>query len=179
MQGVLRPSWGKFAGGSTQCSTAARTSACRATEAMVSGGNWRMHHGVERLQIPDAGEGFVVVGVWRGQMDHLVEIAVVDSSLPVDADQRAAHDVRDCLWIEIIYQQLHVGFSFTASLEVVREAVDWEVGQCEELIECDSELVLELGSVLRLQGRLRGREKCSSRVVDEVELQRRVGPSVT
>src|ERR1051325_2531276 len=60
-----------------------------AAQAVLAEGDAAPERGVE-VEIEDAERPAGSVG--RGELEHLVEVAVVDASVPADAEQVAAHD---------------------------------------------------------------------------------------
>src|SRR6266705_2362781 len=107
------------------------------------------------------------------QSQHLVEIAIVDSALPVHRDQSAAHHGAEILLAERFLQQLHVGAELSSGDERRAESGDRHVGERVEPVEADAEALAEHPLVVRLEVFLRGRQRSSLRVVHEVEREMR------
>src|SRR5262249_55003537 len=66
---------------------------------------------------------------------HLVEIAIVQSTFPSHADQGSAHQVLDGGRIEVIDQQSHVLGMHSRAIELVGEPCDGHVVECEQAIK--------------------------------------------
>ena len=62
------------------------------------------------------------------EVEHLVEVAVVERPVPADRDRVAAHEPRDRRRVEGRHQPLHVLLEVAALDEPVEEAVDRHVG---------------------------------------------------
>ena len=107
----------------------------------------------------------------RRQPQHLVEIAVVEPSLPIDAEQRAAHHGVQVGGHAGVLEQLQVGSEPALADEGAAEALDRHVGEHEEVAELDAEVRAQLAPVVGLQRRLRRRQHRPLRVVDQVERQ--------
>jgi Fe2+ transport system protein B len=107
------------------------------------------------------------------QAQHLVEVAVVEQALPVDAEQLAAHHGVEVVPVVAVAQQLHVALEAALAEQRAAEALDGHVGQYEQVVEADAEVQQQLALVVGLQRPLRWRQHGALRVVDEVEHQAR------
>ena len=102
------------------------------------------------------------------QIQHLIEVAVVQSSIPSDGDGIAAHQARDGLWIERLGQPIHVVLVVAGSQEKLQEPADRHVRDAEEMIELDAELVIEHAAKIGFQRSLWWREECPYRIVNQL-----------
>src|SRR5712691_8456071 len=68
------------------------------------------------------------------QAQHLVEVAVVDLSLPANTQSRAAHQTINRRGVEAIYQKRHVFFGLALTVKVLGETRDGLVGYGEKPI---------------------------------------------
>ena len=75
------------------------------------------------------------------QIKHLVEVAIINTTQPVYAEQVPTHKACDCIGIEIFHQQSLVGFTLTAEIEIMSEAVDWQIGERQKAVKSDAEIV--------------------------------------
>lgn len=90
------------------------------------------------------------------QIEHLIEIAIVQSSVPSDGNCVSAHQVRDGLWIERLGQPLHVVFIVSGSQEKLQEPADRHVRDAEEVVELDAKLMIESAAKVGFQRSLGG-----------------------
>ena len=44
------------------------------------------------------------------QVEHLIEVAIVDGAIPADADRVSAHEVLCRMGVEVVCEQAHVRF---------------------------------------------------------------------
>jgi hypothetical protein len=63
------------------------------------------------------------------QIEHLVEVAVVNAPLPVDAQQVTTHEPRYGINVEVLDQQPLIRLTLPSPIQIVREAVDRQVGK--------------------------------------------------
>src|SRR3954451_20872585 len=122
--------------------------------------------GVE-VETEDA-EGPAPAAVCR-ELEHLVEVAIVDTPVVADTQQAAAHDALGRGRVERRRELVEVGLELTGLLEVQPEAVDRHVGDGVEAVERKAELRLQLSLVVGFERRLRRRQVRSDRVVDQIE----------
>ncbi len=114
----------------------------------------------ERGDVPDRGPPVSVPARHR-EIQHLVEIAVVNLAVPSHADQRPAHQAFHSGRIEVVHQQRHVRVVLALLLKKRREALDGHVGDSEQAIELDAEGFAQLFLVVGLQTFLRRGRKAS------------------
>src|SRR5260221_4863092 len=112
---------------------AARTGAGGASEAVGSGA----HQAREIRGGQQAGKG-AGRAVGEGQVEHLVEVAVVEGAVPSDREERAAHDAARGPRVERAHEQVHVPTGVAAALEELEETADRHVGDRVEVIEDDA-----------------------------------------
>ena len=83
------------------------------------------------------------------QVEHLVEVAVVEEAVPADGDGVAAHDAADGAGIEGVEQALHVVFVLAVVEQKIEKPADRHVGDGVKAVELHIvlafELALELG----------------------------------
>ena len=101
----------------------------------------------------------------------LVEVTVEDVALPADAQGIAAHKTLDGTWIEGVAQEVHVGVQFAAVLEPAIEAGDGHIGDAEELVKFDTEVLLQLAFVVSLQLCLVTGEEIAIGIVNQIQPQ--------
>src|SRR5262249_52236483 len=105
------------------------------------------------------------------QGEHLVEVAVVDKALPVDRDQVAAHHAAEGLLAMRVQQKVEGAVELALREQGRSEALDRHVGEREQVVEHDAVALAEDALVVGLERGLRGRQRRSLRVVDEIERQ--------
>src|SRR5262245_30912569 len=111
------------------------------------------------------------VPVAKGQIEHLIEIAIVDLSLPADAYEVATHHVVERHRIEVSFQQLYVTIVFAAQFQVRGVAGDRHVSQAKKPVEHDAELFAEYLSIVLFEFVLRRRQVRSNGIVDQIQNQ--------
>ena len=104
----------------------------------------------------------------------LVEVAVEDAALPVDADGVATHEVFDGGGVEVFDEKLVVFCKLFVALQVRGVTGDSHVGDAVEFVEFDVEVFLHLALVVGFEGFLLGRKKGSVGVVYEIESEVRI-----
>jgi len=104
-------------------------------------------------------------------VELLVEIAVKDAALPVDADGVSAHESVNGGGVEIFDEELVVFGELFVALEVGGVASDRHVGDAVEVVEFDIEVFFHLTLVVGFERFLVRWEKGAVGVVDEVELE--------
>src|SRR6476646_5818422 len=72
---------------------------------------------------------------------HLIEVAIVERSVPSDTHQRAAHQAGHSFGIEVAGQQCHVVGVFPAPMQEFSEALDRHVRESEQPMKLDGELL--------------------------------------
>src|SRR5437867_11223331 len=129
--------------GSRQRATATGARARRAPKAVNAGSN------------PPAGKQIGVEFPYmarqaaiHGQVEHLVEVTIVERAVPPDAHQPPAHPALDRPGIEFLYEQLHVALVRALLQQVLEEPADRHVGERQELVEGDAEARAELPLVV-------------------------------
>src|SRR6516225_572541 len=160
---------------SLQRSSATRSSSRRAAEAVAAGGNPVSLKPSEGIEIPNRQS---LARFAHLNVEHLVEIAVVELSVPAHTDKGPAHKVCDSGRIEMVHQQTHVRLVFSALVEKGSKAPDGHVRQCEEPVELNSESLVEVFLVIRFQFLLRRGQRGAERVVDEIQYEVRSWSSI-
>ena len=119
------------------------------------------------VEIPDV-ERFAVGEL---HVELLIEVAVEDSALPIDADGVTAHETRNRTGVKVLDEELVILGEFLVTLEIGGVARDSHVGDAVEIVEFDVEVLLHLTFVLSFEFLLWRGEEGSVGVVDEVELE--------
>ena len=119
------------------------------------------------------------VRVAHRQIEHLVEIAVVDGTFPADTYKIAAHDLLEGGGIEASFQQFHIAIIFAAQFEMGGIAGDRHVGQTKKAIEDDAELFAENPLIILFQLCLRRRQVRPYGIVDQIKNQVGVRLTIT
>ncbi len=70
-----------------------------------------------------------------GQIERLIEIAVVSNSPVIDADQRATHDILGGIGVEIIHEKFEVFFETAVGLQVLSKTPDRRIGNRKSLVK--------------------------------------------
>src|SRR5262249_28346800 len=114
--------------GSGQRAAAARAGARRGAEAVRPGGDRRARELAEIVDVPHG------AGARRTerQLEHLVEVAIVQTAVVADAHEAAAHEAGDGVGVEVVHEQRHVAFRLAPARQLHREAADGHVRDREE-----------------------------------------------
>ena len=120
----------------------------------------------------------VAGGVKNRHLKHLVEVAVVDRSVPADADQIAAHDLLQGCRIEVAFEQFSVTVVFAAELEMGGVARDRHVGEAIKMIERDAEFFTENLFIILFELVLRWRQMRADGIVNQIQNQIVIGLTV-
>ncbi len=105
------------------------------------------------------------------QAKLLVEVAVVQVAAPVHADEAAAHHAFEVAGRVVLLEQSHVRLEAALRDQHRAEALDRHVGEHEQPVEHDAEVLEQLALVVRLERDLIGRQHRALRVVDQVQHQ--------
>src|SRR5437870_5929611 len=105
------------------------------------------------------------------QIEHLVEVAVVEGAIPAHGDRVAAHDAGRGSGIEGVGQSFHILLIVAALQEKLKKPADRHIGDRIEMVELDTMTSQEFFAKLRFDGLLLGREKGSYRITDEIQRQ--------
>ncbi len=97
---------------------------------------------------------------------HLVEVAIVDIALIIDADHGTAHQTFHIFLFEIVLQQRHVPGKCSLGNQRAAKALNRHVGQRIELSEGNAEMLRQFALVILLQLLLIRRQRRTQRVVD-------------
>src|SRR5687767_1032080 len=130
--GSVPISGGRAAAGASRARGAAQAMLAEADTAPERGGEVE----VEDAERPAAARG--------AELEHLVEIAVVEAPVVADAHQRSAHHAFGRRGVERRKELRHVGLELAAFLQMQTEAVDRHVGDGVEAVEDEAVAVLEL-----------------------------------
>jgi len=83
----------------------------------------------------------------QAQVEHLIEVAVVQPAVPADREGRQAHQPRDGHWVERVDEDLEIAIQFTRSQKVLEEPVDRHVSDRVESGELEAISGSQLASV--------------------------------
>ena len=119
-----------------------------------------------------------IAQVWPGlrthpgaQAQHLVEVAVIQITLPIHAEQAAAHHGGQVVWPVAAFEQLQIALERALGHQGAAKALDGHVGQRKQVIEGDAKVAAQLTLVVGLQPGLWWWQHGALWVVDEVEHQ--------
>jgi hypothetical protein len=116
------------------------------------------------------GEGLAGLGLANaGEVEHLVEVAVVDLTVPADGEGVAAHEAGEGGGVEAVDEDFHVAGEVAAGFEPVEVAGDGHVGEGDEPIEADVLVLGEAGFPFLFEAGLVAGEVCADGVGDEGE----------
>ena len=100
-----------------------------------------------------------VRAVLERQIEHLVEIAIVDVAAPVDRNQISAHDAVE-VGVEVrAAEQIQVAIELAVGQEGCAEALDRHVGERVEPVENNPIALAEDAPVILLKRLLRRRQR--------------------
>lgn len=103
------------------------------------------------------------------EVEHLVEVAVVDLAAVADAEGIAAHKAAKGIGVEVVGEKFEVGVKFAASAEVFGEAGDGLICDREEAREFYGVVSGKGFAVIGFKIGLRGGKGCAEWIIDEVE----------
>src|SRR5690625_177005 len=119
-----------------------------------------------------------LAGMWQRQLQHLVEIAIVEIALPVDTHQIATHHSLKVSGAVTVFEQLHIVLKLTFGNQRAAKALNGHIGDGEQLIKSNAKVSLQLSLVIRLKLFLAGRQARAERVVHQVQNQSATGLTV-
>ena len=99
------------------------------------------------------------------KIQHLVEIAVVESTFPPNGDRRAAHDAVSGSRIESIHELFHLFFVIFGAQQEFKKTADGHVGDSVERVEDHIVTTLQFAPKIHFDGMLLRRKISSNRVV--------------
>ena len=114
--------------------------------------------------------GFGEVIICQRQVQHLIEITVVDIALPVDTDQVMAHNLPKVDIGITRFQQVHVFPELSLRNQGAAEALNRHIGYREQAVEHNAKLFEQMLFIVLLQCHLWRRQAWSLRVVDKVQM---------
>src|ERR1700747_872908 len=100
----------------------------------------------------------------RRKIEHLIEIAIVEKSAPVDGNQVSTHDPIEILFTMRPAQQAHIAIKLALRYQDRPEALNWHVGERVEMIELDPVLLAENAFVIGFKLGLSGRQRSPLRI---------------
>ena len=95
-------------------------------------------------EILDVPNGSGTIPWFQFDIEHLVEIAVVELTVITNADQRAAHQAVDCARIEIPFQEIHIDAVLALAPQLFFEPVNGHVGDGQQVMELNSEALAKM-----------------------------------
>src|SRR5262249_5713672 len=101
----------------------------------------------------------------------LIKIAIVNFTAPADAYRVVAHETSDSRRIECIDQKLHILIEFVGVAQVSGKSADWKIAEREDSVKHDPEMLLQLALVIAFKLILRRGQKCSHRIINEMQRQ--------
>src|SRR5882757_5587766 len=104
----------------------ARTRTGSASKAMRGSRDRAAVQGVEMVEIPDGRCARAIRG--ERNFEHLIKIAIVDLTVPANADEAASHEAGDGGGIEMVHEQTHVSVEIAGIVQLMGEARDRHVG---------------------------------------------------
>ena len=117
-----------------------------------------------------------VVGDIEAQ--HLVEVAVVDVTAPVHADQAAAHDLLQVGGVVRLFQGEQIPVQLPLADQCAAETLDGHVAQGVQVVEGDAVLIIKVCLVFLLQFLLPRRQERAQGIIDQVQGKPAAGPAV-
>lgn len=124
--------------------------------------------------IPD-----VLSVVANGEVEHLVEIAVIERPVPPHTQGVPTHDTRRGRRIERLNERFHVILVIATGNEKIEVAADRQVRDGQEVIEHNVVLIEQFRAVTLFEGRGVGGQEGSGRVVDQIQHQPTPLPTIT
>src|SRR6476659_1615701 len=116
--------------------------------------------------------------VFERQIQHLVEIAIVDIAPPIDGDEISAHHVLE-IGVEMsVAQQIDVAIELSLGDKDRAEPLDGHVCKRIEPIELDAVTLAEHALVIGFQRLLRRRQRWPLRIIDKIEHKPGFGPAI-
>src|SRR5688572_31991460 len=103
---------------------------------MVTDRNWTVSHLIE---VQRRNLESLACRIRQRQVEHLVEITVIDRPIPANADKTATHHLVQRDSVEVSFQQFPIAFVLAAQLEMRRIACDRHIREAKQLIEHDAE----------------------------------------
>ena len=147
-----------------QTAAAARAATSRAAKAMFAGEDGPLIDG-GRIDVPKKQRPAVA----PLEVEHLVEVAIVQGPIISYANQIPAHDTFRSRWIKCINQFRHVRFIQFRSIQEMLEAIDRHVRNDIETVEHQSKAFHQLHFELRLDRPLIRRQVGADRIVHKMQ----------
>jgi hypothetical protein len=105
------------------------------------------------------------------QAEGQIKIAVVEGSIPADADLVPTHQPLQCFLVERFPEEVHVIFSLVMLDKFFPEAPKGHVSYGQEIGESDPKTVMQFLPIVFLECELRRWQEWPSRIIYEVEDQ--------
>ena len=158
---------------SSERSTTRRTGSGGAAVTMVARCDLALIE-LHQIKVADMSGGAMI----HRQIEHLVEVAVVEGTIPTHGDCVAAHDTGRGSGVEGVGQSLHILFVVAALQEKLKKPADRHVGDRIKVVELDAMTSPEFFSKLRFDRLLPGREEGSYRIADQVQGKTTIGTAI-
>ena len=129
---------------------------------------------LSRIEVADMGRRTMV----HRQIEHLVEVTVVERAVPTHGDRVATHDAGRGNGVEGVGQSLHILLVVAALQEKLEKSADRHVGDRIEAVELDAMARQEFLSKLCFDRFLPGREKGSDRIAAQVQGEAAIGTAI-
>jgi hypothetical protein len=94
---------------------------------------------------------YSIPGTLNVEPQLLVEIAIKDGTVVVNAQYVAAHQFVEVIVVEVTHQQVHVRLKFASSVQKVGKPLDWHICHCVQGVEFDAKSFSQLFLVFALQ----------------------------
>src|SRR5262245_51764740 len=128
---------------------AARPRPGRTAEAVRAGGDGLVPQRTDVVQVPD-GAGTSA----HRELEHLIEVAIVEGPVPADAHQVAAHEPGHGGRVEVVHEESHVEIVLAGAQQLGSKTRDRHVAYGAQLMELDPEVPRQLRVVARFEVRL-------------------------
>ena len=103
------------------------------------------------------------------QVEHLIEVAVVDIALPVHGQQRAAHHRFQVGFQVGVLEQAHITAELALGNQRAAETLDRHIGEGVESVEVHAIILAKVAVVVFFEFRLSRRQRRALRVVHQIE----------
>ena len=109
-------------------------------------------------------------------MQGKIEVAIVNGTVVADADLVPAHQIIEDIRIEGATENMDVlGFG-ALFLQLRPKPADWYIGNGQQVGKPDAPLFVELSAIVAFQRLLIRRKKGPTRILNQIQLQRRIYP---
>ena len=113
-----------------------------------------------------------------GEACRLVEVAIVEISVPGNADQGSAHQAVDGAWIEACGKPVPILTEVAGRFQPAAETAEGHIGKGEEMGEMDIPSPCHIHSEPLFRLALRDRHEGPGRIGDQIQFERTAGQAV-